>query len=90
MNSFPYPSMRDRFDLRFYFVVGPDDCGNRPILDVVAKALDGGASFIQLRAKTQDVAEIVSLANDIAEEIARFYGYNNIPCTHHQPLTCCW
>ena len=58
MNSFPYPSMRDRFDLRFYFVVGPDDCGNRPILDVVAKALDGGASFIQLRAKTQDVAEI--------------------------------
>lgn len=40
MNSFPYPSMRDRFDLRFYFVVGPDDCGNRPILDVVAKALD--------------------------------------------------
>ena len=66
MNSFPYPSMRDRFDLRFYFVVGPDDCGNRPILDVVAKALDGGASFIQLRAKTQDVAEIVSLANDIA------------------------
>ena len=70
MNSFPYPSMRDRFDLRFYFVVGPDDCGNRPILDVVAKALDGGASFIQLRAKTQDVAEIVSLANDIAEEIA--------------------
>ena len=62
--------MRDRFDLRFYFVVGPDDCGNRPILDVVAKALDGGASFIQLRAKTQDVAEIVSLANDIAEEIA--------------------
>lgn len=61
MNSFPYPSMRGRFDLRFYFVVGPDDCGNRPILDVVAKALDGGASFIQLRAKTCDVAEIVSL-----------------------------
>lgn len=54
--------MRGRFDLRFYFVVGPDDCGNRPILDVVAKALDGGASFIQLRAKTQDVAEIVSPA----------------------------
>ena len=70
MKAFPYSSLRERFDPRFYFVVGPDDCGNRPILDVVAKALDGGVSFVQLRAKTQDVSQIVSLASDIANEIA--------------------
>lgn len=66
---FPYASMRDRYDLRYYFVVGPQDCGNRPITDVVAKALDGGASMIQLRAKPADVRDIVTMAADIAEEI---------------------
>ena len=67
--TFPYPSMRGSFDLRFYFVVGPDDCAGRTLLDVVAKALDGGASFIQLRAKHADVAQIVSMAEGIAHEI---------------------
>ncbi|MGO4959519.1 bifunctional hydroxymethylpyrimidine kinase/phosphomethylpyrimidine kinase [Bifidobacterium pseudolongum] len=67
--AFPYPSMRGSFDLRFYFVVGPDDCAGRTLLDVVAKALDGGASFIQLRAKHADVAQIVSMAEAIAHEI---------------------
>lgn len=67
--AFPYPSMRRSFDLRFYFVIGPDDCKGRTLLDVVSKALDGGASFVQLRAKHADVADIVSMAADIAEEI---------------------
>ena len=67
--TFPYPSMRGSFDLRFYFVVGPDDCAGRTLLDVVAKALDGGASFIQLRAKHADVAQIVLMAEGIAHEI---------------------
>lgn len=67
--TFPYPSMRGSFDLRFYFVVGPDDCAGRTLLDVVSKALDGGARFIQLRAKHADVAQIVSMAEGIAHEI---------------------
>ncbi|KFI61472.1 ThiE-ThiD fusion protein [Bifidobacterium cuniculi] len=75
---FPYESMRGRFDLRSYFVVGPQDCGRRTLLDVVAKALDGGASFVQLRAKDADVRDIVSMAADIAGEIRGHHAADRV------------
>lgn len=37
--------------LKLYFVVGPRDCGDRPWLDVVAEALAGGVTCLQLRDK---------------------------------------
>ena len=39
MNRFPYPTMRECFDLRAYFVVGPDDTKRPPVADGVAAAL---------------------------------------------------
>lgn len=71
MNRFPYPTMRDRFDLRAYFVVGPDDIKGRPVADVVAAALRGGATFIQLRAKHADARELTAMAEAIAAVIAQ-------------------
>lgn len=76
--AFEYPSMRKSFDLRFYFVVGPQDLRKRTLLDVVAKALDGGASFIQLRAKNADVQDIVRMAADIAEEIRGHHASDRV------------
>lgn len=69
MNRFPYPTMRDRFDLRAYFVVGPDDTKGRPVTDVVAAALRGGATFVQLRAKHADARELTDMARAIANVI---------------------
>lgn len=71
MNRFPYPTMRDRFDLRAYFVVGPDDTKGRPVADVVAAALRGGATFIQLRAKHADTRDLTAMAEAIAAVIAQ-------------------
>lgn len=71
MNRFPYPTMRDRFDLRAYFVVGPDDTKGRPVTDVVAAALHGGATFIQLRAKHADARDLTAMAEAIAAVIAQ-------------------
>lgn len=71
MNRFPYPTMRDRFDLRAYFVVGPDDTKGRPVADVVAAALRGGATFIQLRAKHADARDLTAMAESIAAVIAQ-------------------
>lgn len=71
MNRSPYPTMRDRFDLRAYFVVGPDDTKGRPVADVVAAALRGGATFIQLRAKHADARELTAIAEAIADVIAQ-------------------
>ena len=71
MNRFPYPTMRDRFDLRAYFVVGPDDTKGRPVADVVAAALRGGATFIQLRAKHANARDLTAMAEAIAAVIAQ-------------------
>lgn len=71
MNRSPYPTMRDRFDLRAYFVVGPDDTKGRPVADVVATALRGGATFIQLRAKHADARDLTATAEAIAAVIAQ-------------------
>lgn len=71
MNRFPYPTMRDHFDLRAYFVVGPDDTKGRPVTDVVAAALRGGATFIQLRAKHADTRDLTAMAEAIAAVIAQ-------------------
>ena len=71
MNRSPYPTMRDRFDLRAYFVVGPDDTKGRPVADVVATALRGGATFIQLRAKHADARDLTAMAEAIAAVIAQ-------------------
>lgn len=70
MNRFPYPTMRECFDLRAYFVVGPDDTKGRPVADVVAAALRGGATFIQLRAKHADARDLTAMAEAMAEAIA--------------------
>lgn len=70
MSTFPFASMRRRFDLRCYFVVGPDDTKGRPVDQVVAAALRGGVSFIQLRAKQTDARDITLMARDIAAMIA--------------------
>ena len=67
--AYPYASMRDRFDLRAYFVVGPEDTKGRPIGRVVDDALRGGATFIQLRAKHSDASEQTAMARDIAQII---------------------
>lgn len=68
-SNYPFESMRDSFDLSAYLVVGPEDCKNKAITDVVDDALRGGATFIQLRAKNSDAGEITALARDIAQII---------------------
>ena len=44
--------MRPALDLRLYFVVGPQDCAGRDLEAVVAAALRGGVTCVQLRDKT--------------------------------------
>lgn len=68
-SEYPYASMRDRFDLSAYLVLGPDDCKGRPLTDVVDQALAGGATFVQLRAKNADASELTCMARDIARII---------------------
>ena len=48
--------------LKLYFVVGPKDCGDRPWLEVVRQALEGGVTCLQLRDKHMSDADFLAAA----------------------------
>ena len=50
------------FDLSLYLVAGTDDVGGRDLADVVAAAVRGGVSLVQLREKQASDAEVAALA----------------------------
>ncbi|PJM76144.1 MTH1187 family thiamine-binding protein [Bifidobacterium simiarum] len=76
---FPYPSMRETFDISAYLVLGPDDTHGRPVQDVVRDALRGGVTFVQLRAKHSDSGEIIDMAGRIADVIAEEGKSDTVP-----------
>ena len=68
-NPYPYAPMRDSFDLTAYCILGSQDTKGRPVGDIVDDALQGGATFIQLRDKTADAKQLTETARDIAQII---------------------
>jgi len=52
-------------DLSLYLVVGQGDCAGRPLLDVVAAAVAGGVTLVQLREKHLPSGEVAALARDL-------------------------
>ena len=66
MTNYPYASMRDTFDLTAYCILGSQDTKGRPIGDIVDDALQGGATFIQLRDKTADAKQLTETARDLS------------------------
>lgn len=90
MTAFPYPSMRRSFDLRFYFVLGPDDTKGRPVEEVTREALEGGATFIQLRAKYSDASEITEMARRMADVIAECGKAATVPLVIDDRVDVAW
>ncbi|MDF2096392.1 thiamine phosphate synthase [Aquibaculum arenosum] len=52
---------RPTFDLSVYLVIGPGDCAGRRMSDVVARALAGGATLVQLRDKEASDHDMLAL-----------------------------
>lgn len=90
MSNYPYASMRDRYDLSAYFVVGPQDTKGRPVAGVVDEALKGGATFIQLRAKPGDAADITAAARQIAQVIADNGKSESVPFVIDDRVDVAW
>ncbi len=55
------------FDLTLYLVIGGDALGGRPLDEVVAAAVRGGVTLVQLREKALADAEIVELARALKD-----------------------
>ena len=87
---FPYDSLRRRFDLSAYLVLGPQDTHGRPVEDVVAAALAGGVTFVQLRAKPGDAADIVAYARRIARAIAEAGKADTVPFVIDDRVDAAW
>ncbi|WP_022729243.1 thiamine phosphate synthase [Fodinicurvata sediminis] len=56
---------RPDFDLSLYLVIGPDDVRYHSLEDVVALAVKGGVSLVQLRDKTADKQQFVELGRSL-------------------------
>lgn len=62
--------MKPAFDLTLYLVVGSDVTRGRPLDEVVAAALRGGVTLVQLREKALGDAELVEAARALKGRLA--------------------
>jgi thiamine-phosphate pyrophosphorylase len=62
--------VKPAFDLTLYLVVGSEVTGNRPLDQVVAAAVRGGVTLVQLREKTLGDAELVAAARALKGRLA--------------------
>lgn len=63
---------RHAFDPTLCLVIGPDDTGGRALDDVVAAALEGGVTMLQLRWKDAESDALVALARRLTPLVQRF------------------
>jgi thiamine-phosphate pyrophosphorylase len=62
--------VKPAFDLTLYLVVGSDVTQGRPLDEVVAAAVRGGATLVQLREKALGDAELVEVARALKARLA--------------------
>ena len=60
------------FDLSIYFVADPSCCAGRDIMEVVVAAVAGGATMVQYRNKSDDMAQIHAEASMLSELLKTF------------------
>lgn len=57
-------------DPRLYLVVGPDDCRQHPLTELVRAAVAGGVTLVQLRAKHASSREWLTLTANLRQALA--------------------
>ena len=63
-------SIRDNLDISAYLVIGPENTCGRSVKQVVAAALAGGFTCVQVRSKVASARELIACARQAAEAIA--------------------
>ncbi|WP_165060851.1 MULTISPECIES: thiamine phosphate synthase [unclassified Adlercreutzia] len=70
--------MAKHVDVSAYLVLGPENTRARPVPDIVAQALDGGFTCIQIRSKECSARELIECAQKTAEVIADARKANDV------------
>ena len=63
-------SIRDNLDISAYLVIGPENTCGRPVKQVVASALAGGFTCVQVRSKVASARELIAYTREAADAIA--------------------
>ena len=63
-------SIRRRFDLSAYLVVGPENTKGRPVAAIVKAAVEAGFTCVQIRSKVASARELIDLTRQAAQVIA--------------------
>lgn len=66
------------FSIEKYFVVGPENTWNRPVVPIVKDAIEAGFTCIQLRSKTASAREIIDLAREVSDLISSMKKENEV------------
>lgn len=66
------------FSIEKYFVVGPENTWNRPVLPIIRDAIEAGFTCIQLRSKTASAREMIALACGTSDLIASMNKENEV------------
>lgn len=64
-------SMRNRFDLSAYLVVGPENTKGRPVVSVIKDGVEAGFTCVQIRSKIASAQELIQLTREASEVIAQ-------------------
>lgn len=63
-------SIRKRFDLSAYLVVGPENTKGRPVATIIKDAVVAGFTCVQIRSKVASARELIGLTRAAAQVIA--------------------
>ena len=64
-------SIRKRFDLSAYLVVGPENTKGRPVVTIIKDAVVAGFTCVQIRSKVASARELIGLTRAAAQVIAK-------------------
>jgi thiamine-phosphate pyrophosphorylase len=64
-------SIRKKFDISAYFVVGPENTKGRPVVPIIKDAVKAGFTCVQIRSKTVSARELIQLIRQASDVIAQ-------------------
>lgn len=64
-------SMRKKFDISAYLVVGPENTKGRPVASIIKDAVEAGFTCVQIRSKIASARELIELTSQASEVIAQ-------------------
>lgn len=64
-------SIRKKFDISAYLVVGPENTKDRPVVTIVKAAVEAGFTCVQIRSKVASAYELIQLTRQVSDVIAQ-------------------